>query len=59
MNINRDVKDVIRDLSLITKEINKLDKIEELIGRKGWYSYDEFVDNLQDILNIGDYEIEV
>lgn len=57
MNINRGAKDVIKDLSLITKEFDKLNKIEELIGRKGWYSYDEFVDNLQDILDTGDYNV--
>lgn len=55
MNINRDIKDIAKDLFLLTKEIDKFNKIEELIGRKGWYSYDEFVDNLQDILDTGDY----
>lgn len=57
MKVDRDARDVLRDLILITKELDKLDKIEELIGRKGWFSYNEFVEHLQDILERGDYDM--
>lgn len=51
MKIERTVKDIVQDINVIIDEMDKLNAIDRLISRRGWYDYDEFIYRLQAILN--------